>query len=144
MRYLEKIVNCYPQSNVSDGIEQLASLFLVLYLILCSQWSASSNSWCSSGYCWFFIYIFLLLNQEHGVNNEHSQLIQSVHHSTQTHCMWPGQKDCGTRKKKKKKVFLAHSSHLAVQYSTGPCLKVWCCHRPALFDWRFHSEIMDL
>ena len=32
MRYLEKIVDCYPQSDASDGTE-LASLFLVLYSI---------------------------------------------------------------------------------------------------------------
>ena len=48
------------------------------------------------------------------------------------------------KKKKRKKWFLAHSAHLAVQYSIGPCLKVWYCHRPALFEFRLHSEIMDL
>ena len=31
VKYLEKIVDCYPQSDTSDGIEQAASLFLVLY-----------------------------------------------------------------------------------------------------------------
>ena len=45
VKYLEKIVDCYPQSDASDGIEQLASLFLVLYSILCPQWSASSKPW---------------------------------------------------------------------------------------------------
>ena len=45
MRYLEKIVDCYPQSDASDGIEKMASLFLVLYSILCSQWSASGKPW---------------------------------------------------------------------------------------------------
>ena len=29
-------------------------------------------------------------------------------------------------------------------YTTGPCLKVWYCYRPALFDCHPHSEIMDL
>ena len=47
------------------------------------------------------------------------------------------------KKKKKKKVFLMHSVQLAIQYSTGPCLKVWYRHSPALFDWCLHSEIMD-
>ena len=32
---------------------------------------------------------FLLHNQEHGVNNERSQLMQSVRHSKWTHRMWP-------------------------------------------------------
>ena len=45
MKYLEKIVDCYPQSDASDGIEQSASLFLVLYLILYLQWSASGKPW---------------------------------------------------------------------------------------------------
>ena len=94
----------------------------------------------------FFIYFFtvLLLNQEHGGNNERSQSIQSVLHSKRTHCMWPRQKDRSTRKKRRrKKVFLAQR-HLAVRYSTGPCLKVWYFHRPAHFDFRLHSKIMDL
>ena len=43
MRYLEKIVDCYPQSDASDGIEQLSSLFMVLYSTLCSQLSASGK-----------------------------------------------------------------------------------------------------
>ena len=30
VKYMEKIVDCYPQSDVSDGTEQLASLFLVV------------------------------------------------------------------------------------------------------------------
>ena len=34
--------------------------------------------------------------------------------------------------------------HLAIQYSTGPCLKVWYCHRPAFFDCLWTSEIIDL
>ena len=143
-----------PQSDVIDGIEQLASLFLVLYSILCSQWSASGKPWTATDDAaeatddFFFFFTFLLLNQEHGVNNERSQSIQSVRHSRWTHRMWPRQKDRSTRKKRrrKKEVFLAHSAHLAVQYSIGPCLKVWYCqcHRPALFDCRLHSEIMDL
>ena len=45
VKYLEKIVDCYPQSDVSDGIEQPASLFLVLYSILYPQWSASGKPW---------------------------------------------------------------------------------------------------
>ena len=44
VKYLEKIVDCYPQSDVSDGIEQPASLFLVLYSILSQQWSASGKT----------------------------------------------------------------------------------------------------
>ena len=39
------------------------------------------------------LFLFLLLNQEHDVNNEHSQLIQSVRHSKLTHRMWTHQKD---------------------------------------------------
>ena len=50
VKYLEKIVDCYPQSDSSDGLEQPASLFLVLYSILCPQWSALAGelvwSWC--------------------------------------------------------------------------------------------------
>ena len=45
MKYLEKIVDCYPQSDASDGIEQPASLFLVMYSILYPQWSASGKPW---------------------------------------------------------------------------------------------------
>ena len=41
--HLEKIVDCYSQSDASDGIEQPASLFLVLYSILSQQWSASGK-----------------------------------------------------------------------------------------------------
>ena len=122
MRYLEKAVDCYPQSNASDGIEPLASLFLVLYSILCSQWSIMKCYWrCSRGYWRLFIlflfFTFLLLNQEHGVNKERSQSIQSVRHSKRTHRMWPRQKDRSTRKKEEKKekkeekkVFLLHSA----------------------------------
>ena len=134
----EKIVDCYPQSKASDGIEQPASLFLVLYSVFCPQWSASGKPWqCSSGYQWLFT--FLLLNQECGVNNECSQSIQSVCHSKQTHRMWPlsHQKDHSAWEK----VFLSHSAQLAVQYI---CLKVWYCHRPVLFDCHLLSEIMDL
>ena len=47
----------------------------------------------------YFYKMFLLLNQEHGVNNERSQSIQSVRHSKRTHRMWPRQKDRSTRKK---------------------------------------------
>ena len=151
MRYLEKIVDCYPQSDTSVGIQQLASLFLVLYSILCLQWSASGEPWSATDDAAEatddFFKTFLLLNQEHSVNNERYQSIQSVRHSKRTHRMWPHQKDRSTRKrrkKKKKKVFLAHSAHLAVLYSIGPCLKVWYCHRPVIFDCHLHSEIMDL
>ena len=45
VEYLEKIVDCYPQADASDEIEQTASLFLVLLSILCPQWSASSKPW---------------------------------------------------------------------------------------------------
>ena len=63
----------------------------------------------------FAFFTFLLLNKEHSVNNECWRSIQSVCHSKRPHHMWPRQKD------------------LAVLYSIGPCLKVWYCHRPALF-----------
>ena len=57
-------------------------------------------------------FTFLLLNQEHGVNNECSQSIQSVRHSKRTLRMWPRQKDRSTweKKEKKKEVFLARSA----------------------------------
>ena len=45
VKYLEKTVDCYPQSDASGGIEQPASPFLVLYSTLCSQWSASGKPW---------------------------------------------------------------------------------------------------
>ena len=44
-------------------------------------------------------FTFLLLNQEHGLNNERSQSIQSVLHSKRTHRMWPRQKDPSMQKK---------------------------------------------
>ena len=47
-------------------------------------------------------YILLLLNQEHGVNNERSQSIHSVSHSKRTHRMWLHQKDRRTGKKERK------------------------------------------
>ena len=90
------------------------------------------------------IFFTFLLNQEHGVNNERSQSIQSVSHSKRTHRMWPRQKDFSTRRKKEEKSVSSAQRHLAAQHSIGPCLKVWCCHRPALFESRLHSEVMDL
>ena len=64
---LEKIVDCYPQSDASDGIEQLTSLFLVLYSILCMQWSASSKPWSATDDAAevtdnFFNFFFLIKN----------------------------------------------------------------------------------
>ena len=53
VKYLEKIVNHYLQSNASGGIEQLALLFLVLYSILYPQWSASGKPW-SATVMWKF------------------------------------------------------------------------------------------
>ena len=61
-----------------------------------------------------YIYITFVLNQEHGVNNERSQSIQSFRHSKRTHRMWPRQKDRSTRKKEEEeeeKVLLAHSAN---------------------------------
>ena len=95
MRYLEKIVDCYPQSDASDGIEQPASLFLVLYWILCPQWSAFGKPRSATDdaaeatddffvFVCLFVFTFFLLNQEHGVNNERPQSIQSVRHSKRT------------------------------------------------------------
>ena len=53
------------------GIEQLASLFLVLYSIFCSQWSASGKPWSATDeaaeatddffYYFFWIFFFLFL-----------------------------------------------------------------------------------
>ena len=77
MRYLEKIVDCYPQSDASDGTEQLVSLFLVLYSI-CSDLLLVSHDDAADSTDDYFT--FLRLNQEHGVNNERSQPIQSVRH----------------------------------------------------------------
>ena len=146
VKCLEKIVDCYPQSDANDGTEQTASLFQVLYSILCPQWSAMKRyRRCSRGYRWFFLNIYLtfVLNQEHGVNNERSQSIQSFRHFKRTHRMWPHQKDRSARGEKKKCF-----SHIARSWQSsiyiGPCLKVWYCHRPELFDCRLHSEIMDL
>ena len=45
VKCLEKIVDRYPQTDASDGMEQPASLFLVLYSILCPQWSAFGKPW---------------------------------------------------------------------------------------------------
>ena len=103
VKCLEKIVGSFPQSDASDGTAQAASLFLFLYSILCPQWSASKRyRRCSRGCRWLFT--FLLCNQEHGVNNERSQSIQSVLHSKRTHRMWPHQKTVVREKRKKKSV----------------------------------------
>ena len=78
---------------------------LVLYSILCSQWSASGKPWSATddaAEATDDIFTFLL-NQEHGVNNKRSQSIQSVLHSKRTYRMWPHQKDRSTREKKKRK-----------------------------------------
>ena len=91
----------YPQSDASDGTEKLASLFLVLYSILCSQWSVSGTPWSATDdaaeatdvFCCFFTFKFLLLNQIHGVNNERSQSIQSVRHSKRQVRMWKRKKE---------------------------------------------------
>ena len=45
---------------------------------------------------------------------------------------------------KKKKCFLCTVRSRQSSIFIGPCLKVWCCHTPALFDRHLHSEIMDL
>ena len=107
MKCLEKIVNCYPQSDASDGIEQPASLFLVLYSILCPHWSAFGKPWSATDDAAVATDDFLtfLLNQKHGV-------------------------------------LIARSWQSSI--IIGPCLKVWYCHRPALFDFHLHSEITDL
>ena len=95
MKCLEKTVDCYPQSDASDGIEQPASLFLVLYWLLCPQWSAFGKprsvtddaAEATDDFLFLFVCLFLylfLLNQEHGVNNERPQSIQSVRHSKRT------------------------------------------------------------
>ena len=79
---------------------------LVLYSILCSQWSASGKPWSATddaAEATDGFFTFLLLNQEHGVNNERSQSIQSVRHSKRTHRMWPRRKDLSTPKKEEKK-----------------------------------------
>ena len=105
VKYLEKIVDCYPQSDASDGIEQPASLFLVLYSSFCPHWSASGKPWSTTDDAAeatddFFTF---LPNQEHGVNNERSQSIQSARHSKRTHHMWLHHKDRGTRKQKERR-----------------------------------------
>ena len=152
VKCVDEIVDCYPQTDASDGIEQPASIFLVLCSILCPQWSAFGKPWSVTAETmqqrlpFFVLFCFLtfLLNQEHGVHNEGSKSIQSVRHSKLTCRMWHHQKDRSARKKQKQqqKFFscIAHSW----QSCTGPRLKVWYCHRPALFDCRLHSEIVDL
>ena len=105
MKCLENIVDCYPRSNASDGIAQPASLFLVLYSSARSD-LVSHEALPTMQHDDFFT--FLLLNQEHGVNNERSQSIQSVHHSKLTH-----RKDRSARKKKEKRVFLMQSFFLS-------------------------------
>ena len=98
---------------------------------------------CSRSYQWL-----KKQQQQNGVNNKRSQSIQSVRHSKQTPHMWPHQKKRSTRGwggvGGGGGLFVAYSAHLAVQNSIGPCPSVWYCNRPALFDCRLHSEIMDL
>ena len=89
----------------------------LLSTIRCEWWNrASATDDAAEATDDFFIFTFLLLNQEHSVNNECSQSIQSVRHSKQTHHMWPRQKDHSMwkEKRRKRKVFLAHSAPLAV------------------------------
>ena len=77
VKCLEKIVDYYPRSDASDGIEQPASLFLVLYSILCPLWSAFGKPWSATdcrGYWRFFT--FLLLNQEHGRDRAHCKILR--------------------------------------------------------------------
>ena len=63
------------------------------------SWSATEAT---EDFYIFFFFTFLLLNQEHGVNNERYQSIQSVRHSKRTHRLWPREKDCSTRKRRRK------------------------------------------
>ena len=58
-------------------------------------------------------FTFLLLNQEHGVNNERSQSIQSVRLSNEH---TSPKRPSARRKKKKKKKFIAYSAQLAIRY----------------------------
>ena len=47
------------------------------------------------------IFLFIILiNQEHGVNNERLQSIQSIRHSKRTHRMLPTHEDRSARKKR--------------------------------------------
>ena len=42
---IRRRLSAATQSDASDGIEQPASLFLILCMILCPQWSASGKPW---------------------------------------------------------------------------------------------------
>ncbi len=58
------------------------------------------------------------------------------------HTAWGPTKRTVVREKRRRRIFFfffRNNAQLAVQYSIGPCLKVWYCHRPALFDCRLHS-----
>ena len=119
MKCPEKIVDCYPQSDASDGMGSNR----LRYSWFCIRSSARSDLFLVShealptmrqrlpmiSFCFL---TFLLLIQEHGVNNERLLLIQSVRHSKRTHSMWSHPKDCSARKNKeenKKQFFFSFS-----------------------------------
>ena len=121
VKCLEKIVNCYPQSNVSDGIEQLASLFLVLYLTLCPQWSAFGKPWSATddaAEATDDCFTFLLFNQEHSVNNERSA--SPPFQTDKPHVAPPKRPYCV-----KTKVFLMYSMWSSIYYLLWACAKRW-------------------
>ena len=115
--------------STSDGTAQPASLFLVLYSILCPQWSASgklrSATDDAAEAADDFLHFFFL------IKNARSRL--SPPFQTDTPHVAPPKKDRSTPGLRGGGGggFLAHSTQLALQ-CTDPCLHIWYCHRPAL------------
>ena len=60
---------------------------------------------------------FLLLNQEHDVNNERLQSIQPVCHSKRTHRIWPIHKERSARKRGVSRAKRAAGNPVSVSYT---------------------------
>ena len=96
-----KKIYIYGRDNNQASDRLRYSWFCIRFSARICFWQATKRyRQCSRGYRWF-CFTFLLLNllkQEHGVNNERSQSIQSGRHFKRTHRTWPHQKDRSVRK----------------------------------------------
>ena len=154
VKCVDEIVDCYPQTDASDGTEQPASLFLVLCSILCPQWSAFGKPWSVTAetmqqrlpfffFFFFFFKHFFLIKNTVFIMNARSRFNPSAIPNWHAACGPTKKTVVREKNKQNKKKFFSRIAH-SWQSSTGPRLKVWYCHRPALFDCRLHSKIVDL
>ena len=128
--------------NRATGFAIPGSVFDPLHVVICF-WSAMKRyRRCSRGYRWFFTFLFL--NQEHGVNNERLQSIQSVRHFKR---MWPHQKDRSAQKRSMleglsvsvtdQRLYSEIMDLYMPVYRSSPCLK-WC---PTFRGFHFSRNI---